>query len=228
VGARSIQYDAGQWDTFANGDPNPPQFPGTISNTGGTLDIDNFQLTFGVNPGVPAGDTLGTSTGILDSFFFQGNPTEYEFNWGSQIGVSGGNYSSDGISEQVIVTQTSTGFDVAFNFDQPSGDASSGVDVGCGSETDSLSIAGISGGGTTTYTAKGACGFSNPQSPNYNSLSYDFSVSNGIVAFAAPGWTSSTSGTTAAPEIDPASAFSGLSLLLGGFAVMRSSAKRGR
>jgi len=186
--ARSIVYDSGQWDSSA-------VFPGSISSTGGTLNVDGYSLavapggTFAVStpPAVPF------ITGVNNSF----PPTiAYEFNWGTD--ASNSDSSANGIAEQVVVDVTSpTAFTVDFNY----------ANTSCSKETGSFSF------GSATYSAADPCAANQKASGN------EFSVVNGKILALPSGWNPSTV-TVSAPELDPNSAFSALALLLGGIAVL--------
>jgi hypothetical protein len=187
--ARSIVYDSGQWDPSAS-------FPGSISSTGGTLNVDGFSLA--VAPGgtfaVATFPAVPFITGVNNSF---PPSTAYEFNWGTD--ASNSDSSSNGISEQVIVDVTSsTAFSVDFNYASSS----------CSMENATFSVGG------TTYSA------SNPCSANQKGSNNEFNVMNGKVSgLPSSDWKSSTT-SISAPEMDPNSAFSALALLLGGLAVL--------
>jgi hypothetical protein len=186
--ARSIVYDSGQWDSSA-------LFPGSISSTGGTLNVDGYSLavapggTFAVStpPAVPF------ITGVNNSF---PPAIAYEFNWGTD--ASNSDSSANGIAEQVVVDVTSpTAFTVDFNY----------ANTSCSKETGTFSFGG------TTYSAADPC------SANQKASGNGFSVVNGKILALPSGWNPGTK--VAAPELDPNSAFSGLALLLGGIAVVR-------
>jgi hypothetical protein len=190
VEARSISYDSGQWNT----DPNLV-FPGTISSTGGTLNVDGSSRAF-----APGGtSTVSTPPAVPFASGINMFSPEYEFNWGTDATTTATN--SNGILEQVIVTLISDtasnkAFTVDFNY----------LNASCSKETGTFSIGGA------TYSATDPCAANQKASLN------EFSVSNGKV-IAPAGWKPTT---TTAPEMDPNSAFSALTLLLGSLAVMLS------
>jgi hypothetical protein len=234
AGARTIQYDSGQWTTF-NGPGTAASLttdcPVCLITTGTTasstssgiasISVDGYNLNFSLAPGSSAGP-VETAVGYNDgsqlpplgipSNLPTANTVAYEFNWGS--GATDSDSLDNGISEQVeIFIASPTSFDVSINYNDPS------VDVGCGSENAVFSISPAGGGAGTSYSAHGACSVST------NDNVFEFSANQLINA--APG-TSSIAGWTAsgtvasAPEIDGKSGISGLTLLLGVIVVMRS------
>lgn len=214
AGARTIEYDAGQWSSLPDG------IASSVSNSSAALSIDGDELSFSVSPGVTSDDTLqsviGFNSGLAGTTDLPANLASassvvgYEFNWGSAPGPA---QSPGGISEQVIVYVASpTLFDVSINYADPS------VDVGCGNENAVFSMSPTGGGAGTSYSAHGACSVST------NANLFEFSGNQLINATpgtnSIAGWSASAT-SVSAPEIDAKSAIAGLTLLLGVIAVMR-------
>jgi len=154
------------------------------------------------------GVTLTVSPGA-DNPETTGGASCYGVDSAGQWMTQGGFYSNPFLVAdwQVLVTNTSPSqFTVEFLYDSNILTSTSpGYDPGCAGETASL---GLSTGGSYSY--KGACAGSGDYLFTFNS--------NGQLVGSSPFPTSSTA---SAPEIDPASAASGLTLLFGLITVMR-------
>lgn len=184
-------------------------------STSATVDFTNAALFGGTLAGISA---LSFSPGTLTPGFtiatIESNQIEYAF--GGSVGMP---------SEQVIIVPigASAGsvpsFDLSFGYDFDGG--VTGTPSGGTGETASLSINGV------TYTAN------NPA--NLSETNGVFHIVGGAIenmSAILTGWTSSAAGggggggTVSAPEIDPASAGSALTLLAGGLIVLASSTRR--
>lgn len=168
------------------------------SGNGATVTVDSS------NP-LPAEGAL--PPGVVSLVFSPGTaPDNYTI---SSLNGSGDMYVW-GNSEQVIVNSGASGFTIDFNY----GGASS-----CPSETAMLSVNGA------TYSAANPCargtemkgiGANSGNPYDYFQNEFVFGLNkSGNLQLDGSGW-----GPVAAPEIDPNSAFSGLTLLLGGVAVI--------
>jgi hypothetical protein len=198
-----------------------PTPPGNFTNsTSATIDFTNTALFGGTLAGISAlGFSPGTSTPGFTIATIESNQIEYAF--GGSVGMP---------SEQVIIIPfgASAGsvpsFDLSFGYD--SNGSVTGTASGGTGETASLSINGV------TYTAN------NPGS--LSETNGVFHIVGGVIENLSDiltGWTSSASsggggggggggGTMNAPEIDPASAASALTLLLGGLTILASRQRK--
>jgi hypothetical protein len=188
-----------------NWQPTPPG--NSTNSTSATVDFTDTALFGGTLAGISA---LGFSPGTLTPGFtiatIESNQIEYAF--GGSVGMP---------SEQVIIIPfgASAGsvpsFDLSFGYD---GDGSvTGTASGGSGETASLKINGV------TYTANHPADLSDTNGV--------FHIVGGVIENLSDiltGWTSSTDGggggTVNAPEIDPSSAVSALTLLLGGLTIL--------
>jgi hypothetical protein len=197
AGARSISTDG--WTEISSG-------------TGNTVTINS-------SAPLPAEGTL--PPGVISLVFSPGTTTVNTYSILSQ-NLSGDMYlwsnSSNSTNEQVIVQPTGNGFTMDFNYDA----------TGCAGETANLSVNG------TSYSARSPCAAGAIVSELCNAGSFTCVFNDSHFAFdtnangklqlegASPaGWSA-----VAAPEIDPNSAFSGLTLLMGGIAVIVGRRRR--
>lgn len=163
-----------------------------FTGTSAAVTYDGYTLSF-----APGTSTTSAAGGPIDPAY-QGAYPSAEFNWGPN---PTSNSSADDIIEQVKLAQTSANeFTVDFNY----------LSGACALETGTFSL------GSFQYASKNPCGNANSSAA---SNEFDVVVSNGKVAVTAPlGW--EPVGTVAAPEIDPNSAFAGLTLLFGTLAII--------
>jgi hypothetical protein len=206
AGARSISSDT----------PNFQLTSTTGSTSSATLDITGYTLTFA--PGTSAtnsaygalvpGISLPYSTAVNN----YNASNAFMYNWGPNPTVY--NASPPSITEQVDVYQlvngqslpvlgssstftTNNAIEVDFNYASTSG---------CSGQTASLKV------GTSSFSVKNPCGAGD------NAFFFNTNANGQVVLEGTPsGWASTAHST---PEMDPNSAVTGLTLLLGGLAVL--------
>jgi hypothetical protein len=187
-------------DTFVSVDPSELT---ALSLTG----ITSLSFSPGLLP-----TTTSYYIGTLDAF-----PGNLEYAWGGQA-ESGDSSTAPDAFEQVSISSSSAGlFSVAFGYDNSAGNC--GPTTVCGldsygvGETASLIVG--TAAGTTTYTVK------NPYKLSDDAGLLSFNKDGSLQSASGVGWTiMPSSPSTAAPEIDPASAASALTLLAGFLAVV--------
>jgi hypothetical protein len=209
--ARGISVN--MWDDTNIQQPSP--------NTGSSVSILNPQ---DIAPTIDLGMPTLSLTGITSLSFSPGLASSpyliatsgdlVEYSWG---GIASSSSPPDA-SEQVVIAPGSSGaFSVEFGYDNGLGKCTSATVCGSDSfgagETASLTV--VTAAGTTKYTA------TDPYKLSDDAGVLSFNKDGSLQSGSGIGWiaTPNTS-TNAAPEIDPVSAASALTLLAGFLAVM--------
>jgi hypothetical protein len=153
AGRRGIVYDG--WKPLSNctvqcGASSPA---GSLTDTGGVLDIDGYSLNFGVGPTLPSGCTASNCAGVLAAYYGippPSTPNQYWLVWGSPIPTIGTPGTStyqpsvccSSLYEDIYVTPvSSTEFTISFAFETT-------LDTGYKTELSSFSFSGPGGSGS--------------------------------------------------------------------------------